>query len=433
MPDTCSISSWTALASESQRARILPILEELMATLGQGEEASLAGGLAGIALFFGYCSRLPGQEACQEQAAELLSQAVVGVQQSRGAAFYSGFSGIAWAVEHLQQQFQDPGQAAEDVNGDVDEVLLELLAPAPWRGQYDLVSGLTGFSVYALERRTKACARQILARILDHLEAMAVPRTIGISWPTGAELLPPWQRREAPQGYFNLGLAHGVPGVLLVLAAMMQAARRYSELDARRAEKLLEGGMAWILSQFQDPKTGSYLASWSPLEQERAAGEGNRVAWCYGDLGVSLALLQVARVTGRSDWEAKSLSLARLAAARPVASSGVRDACLCHGSAGNALMFQRLHQQTGEDCFRQAFEMYLEHLLRARIPGGPWGGYTFYQPSMDAAGEVVTADPYHPDPSFLEGSAGVGLALLAAIGVEPAWDRCLLLSLANDF
>jgi len=91
MPDTCSISSWTALASESQRARILPILEELMATLGQGEEASLAGGLAGIALFFGYCSRLPGQEACQEQAAELLSQAVVGVQQSRGAAFYSGF------------------------------------------------------------------------------------------------------------------------------------------------------------------------------------------------------------------------------------------------------------------------------------------------------------------------------------------------------
>jgi hypothetical protein len=34
-----------------------------------------------------------------------------------------------------------------------------------------------------------------------------------------------------------------------------------------------------------------------------------------------------------------------------------------------------------------------------------------------------------PDPGFLTGAAGVGLALLAAISdVEPEWDRVLLLS-----
>jgi hypothetical protein len=44
---------------------------------------------------------------------------------------------------------------------------------------------------------------------------------------------------------------------------------------------------------------------------------------------------------------------------------------------------------------------------------------------MNEDGELV--EQY--DPGFIQGAAGVGLALLAAAtGIEPAWDRVMLIS-----
>ncbi len=431
-----SCSTWLPLACKSQRASVYPILDELALTLDSDAETAhpcLSGGTAGIALFLGYFSKVPGREGLQDRAMELLSLAVERVDRTHGAKLYSGYSGIAWAVEHLQQEVFEDAEG-EDANEGVDEVLQDILAPSPWRDDYDLISGLVGYGVYALERLSRPRARLILARILDHLEAMAVPRPKGHSWPTVPGLLPTWQRKLAPQGYLNLGLAHGVPGVLMLLAAMERAGQQYPEIDYRRAAKLLEGGMAWLFSQLQGPESGSYLASWCPVEQERPEVEshGGRVAWCYGDLGASLAILNAAQLARRPDWEAKALDMARLAAARPLKTSGVRDISLCHGSAGNALIFQRLFHLTGEACFRQAAQMYLEHLITTRNPGGPFAGYTTYKPEMDEEGKAKeNTNPYKSDPGLLEGAAGVGLALLAALGIEPKWDRFMMLSLPD--
>jgi lantibiotic modifying enzyme len=432
-----ALSTWPLLASESQRALILPILDELDLAFGSDYHEvypSLSGGSAGTALFLGYLSMLPGREALKERAMELLGHAVENVRLTPGAQFYGGYSGIAWAVEHMQQYVFEAEEGAdeEDANEGVDEVLQDLLTPSPWQSDYDLISGLAGYGVYALERLSKPSARKVLAKILDHLEALALPRATGHAWPTPAELLPPWQRKIAPNGYLNLGLAHGNPAVLLLLAAMEKAGRKYPEIDSARAKKLLEGGMAWFFSQFQSPQNGSYLAGWCPVEQEKveAPDGGSRVAWCYGDLGASIAILNAARLVERTEWEAKALDMARLAAARTLETSGVRDVGLCHGSAGNMLLFQRLFHLTGEACFKQAAQMYLEHAIHTRDKGGPFAGYTSYHPDMDEDGKPKEgSNPYKPEAGLLEGAAGVGLALLASLGVEPKWDRFMMLSL----
>lgn len=439
-PCVSPTSTWPVLASESQKALIIPILDELERAFGSSYEEpfpSLSGGLAGTALFLGYLSKLPGKESLKNRAMELLSQSVEKVQRSPGAPFYGGYTGIAWAVEHMQRHVFEAEEGAdeEDANEGVDEVLLDLLAPSPWRGEYDLISGLVGFGVYALERLSRPSARKILARILDHLEALALPRATGHAWPTPPEQLPPWQLKLAPQGYLNLGLAHGVPAVLLLLAAMGKASRQYPEINSTRAEKLLEGGMAWLYSQFQSPEKGSYLAGWCPMEQEKVEtlSGGSRVAWCYGDLGAAMAILNAARLTRRPEWEAKALDMARMAAARPLETSGVRDVGLCHGSAGNMILFQRFFHLTGEECFRQAAQMYLEHLIHTRDKDGPFAGYTSYHPNMDEDGKPKEGtNPYQPSAGLLEGAAGAGLALLAALGIEPLWDRFMMLSLPEN-
>jgi lantibiotic modifying enzyme len=192
--------------------------------------------------------------------------------------------------------------------------------------------------------------------------------------------------------------------------------------------------MTWQFSQVQDKGAQSYLANWCPSEKDIAHSEGGRVAWCYGDLGASMAILTAARLAKRDDWEIKALDMARQAAARPLNTSGVRDTSLCHGSAGNTLIFQRLFLLTGEECFWQAAQMYLEHLINSRNPGGPFGGYTTYKPETDADSKVKeNVNPYKSDPGLLEGAAGAGLVLLAALGVEPKWDRFLLHSLSDGF
>lgn len=426
-----AISPWPSLVEEPHRTALRSILGDLEAELtspDEGGDPTLSSGDAGRALFLGYLSRLPGKEGLEARAMEALGAAVEGVERTPGAQFYAGFTGIAWTIEHLQKTVLcDTDPEAEDPNHGVDEVLLDLLSGGVWARDYDLISGLVGFAVYALERVERPTARLILARILDHLETLATPRHVGLSWITGPALLPPWQRELAPAGYLNLGLAHGVPGVLVILAALLQVGEHHPEVDSERAASLLQGGVDWLLSQFQEPEVGSYLGGWCPVDQERVRRkEGSRVAWCYGDLGVSMALLQVARLGARSDWEARALEMARLAAGRSVEDSGVCDAGLCHGSAGNALIFQRLFHLTGETRFRDAARMYLDHLLESRKPGGPFGGFTTYRPPSPG---LIGAGDHVPDPGLLEGSAGVGLALLAALGVEPRWDRFMLLSL----
>jgi hypothetical protein len=59
-----------------------------------------------------------------------------------------------------------------------------------------------------------------------------------------------------------------------------------------------------------------------------------------------------------------------------------------------------------------------------RKPGEGCGGYLVWT----SDGQPNTSK-WTGDPGFLVGSAGIGLALLAAVSdVEPAWDRVLLTS-----
>jgi hypothetical protein len=135
-------------------------------------------------------------------------------------------------------------------------------------------------------------------------------------------------------------------------------------------------------------------------------------------------LLAAAQVSGNDAWLKESLSVARNAARRRGRASGVADAGLCHGSAGLGHLFNRLWQATGKREFRSAALHWFERTLAYRHPGRGIGGFTAI---ISTASDRLTQAS---DPGILTGSAGIGLALLAAAtAVEPGWDRLLLLDL----
>jgi lantibiotic modifying enzyme len=287
---------------------------------------------------------------------------------------------------------------------------------------YDLISGIVGIGVYFLERlqspRAAPVASDCLALIVERLAELASHSSAGTTWLTNPGHLPEWQRAVAPNGYYNLGVAHGVPGVIALLGQVCRA-----NIGGPRARQLLARSIDWLFAR-SHTGAGSRFPYWLLDGGDRGRGEPVRVAWCYGDLGISAALLCAARCVGDPRWEQRALELARNAAPRRGAAAMARDATLCHGTAGIAHIFNRLFQATGDATFEEAARYWLERTLGMRHANAGIAGYRALG-SPDQGQPATWVDAL----GFLEGATGIGLALLAATSdVEPTWDRLLLIS-----
>jgi len=383
-------------------------------TSNAGEEKagfSLGGsGTPALALFYGYLGA-DDHTARIDSLLEYAMEALAAAPTS--AALYSGFTGVAWAAEHLTPGTDDADPSEEDMNEEIDAALLAALA-GPWSGNYDLISGLVGFGVYAVERAHRPSAVACLEAIVDRLDDSAVRVDDGITWFTAPYLLPLRNRSEHPDGYYNVGVAHGVPGVIALLADACRLGIRTG-----RARPLLDGAVQWVLAQRLSVRAG---ARYPALVVPGVEPQPCRLAWCYGDPGVAATLLYAAHALGQKDWEAAALEIATHAASAAPEDSGIRDAGLCHGAFGLAHVYNRIYQATGDELFADAARLWYRLGLDMRKPGSGIAGFESWRPDMEIQWEA--------DPGFLTGVAGIGLALLAGITpVEPMWDRLLLVAI----
>ncbi len=382
-------------------------------------QASLASGLAGQALFYAYLAISTSDEAAADRAAEFLERAADELASTPlPPHLYAGFPGVAWTMEHLQDLLfeAEEGDEAADPILEIDEALLGPLGRSPWVGEYDLIGGLAGLGVYALERLPRPTARTLLERVVDRLAELSEEMEEGSAWFTPPERLPEWQREIHNRGNYNLGVAHGLPGVVPVLAAACAAG-----VAVERARPLLESSVNWLLARRLPAGAGSCFAgSYAPWEDPSPT----RLAWCYGDLGIAASLLATARALGNAEWERQAIDVALAAAAREESTSYVRDAGLCHGAAGLGHLFNRMFQETGEERLAEAARFWFERTFAFQAPGEPVAGFRAWEVGTEGQ------PGWRPDAGFLEGAAGVGLALLGAVsGIETAWDRVLLVSL----
>jgi lantibiotic modifying enzyme len=420
-----SPAPWAPLLTGEGAARAAAVIDAIATDLRQAVDQnaaephtwtrsgpSLAGGDAGQAFFFSYLDQARPGEGWDDIAMTLLERATERTGEMQAPpGLYSGFSGVAWTLEHLRGRlFEDDG---EDPGEEVATAMIDHLGLSPWRGHYDLISGLAGLGVYALERLPRPGGRECVERCVARLAEIAERDADGATWHTGTELMIQRDIDMFPQGNYNLGVAHGLPGVIPILAAACAAG-----VAAKEARELLDGGVAWLLAHKLPAGMGSTFGySYAPGAEPVAS----RLAWCYGDLGIAASLLVAARTVGEEAWEREAIAIARRAAARPVEEAAIRDAGICHGAAGAAHLFNRIYQATGDEACRGAALHWLERTLAFHEPGKGVGGYLMWIALM---GDDLD---WRPDPGFLTGSAGVALALLAATTtVRPEWDRVLL-------
>lgn len=379
-----------------------------------------------MALLSSYVGRIKEPRAWPMRALNHLNAAIRSAGSDTSPALYGGLSGLGWTTKHVfdilreSKSVERPSSrhfvATELGDGQLHEeisnFLFKNLRARLDTGRYELLTGIVGFGVYLLERRESDCARQSLELIVGLLAKSAEYSEKGVCWHTPSKFLPAFERAKCPGGYYNLGVAHGIPGALFLLAEI-----RAAGIQRDLAGELLNEGVKWLMNVENDRSPTRFeltIPSFAPSPP--------RLAWCYNDLGVAAVMLQVSRCTGSELHRAFGRGLLDhcLSIASQLRSS---SAGLCHGAASVAHIMNRIFQLDNDRrCLDLALHYY-QRVLALRKPGMGIAGYYRLIKSSDGT--------LRPDANvgFLDGALGIALALLAAVTpVEPRWDRLMLLS-----
>ena len=280
-----------------------------------------------------------------------------------------------------------------------------------------MVLGLGGFAVYASRRQLKSAPSAIYERLINHFEQTAMQITEHtLSWSQPADSTYRFNK-DAPQTpEFNLGLAHGVPGIIAAILPAVQIPALH-----QRAKSLLIQSCDWLLQQELQQKL--------PADQQNSYfssscnnHKGSRLGWCYGDLTIALTLARVGKALDHPAYIDKAKQISLHSAQRDSENGYIQDAGLCHGSAGVALIFQLLNQQFNQQFnlpeLSDAADQWLSYTLDLYREKGLSGFYMFSGLTQE----------YEECTGFLMGYSGIGLCLLAALGETPDWADCLLMA-----
>ncbi|QEU86256.1 lanthionine synthetase C family protein [Streptomyces viridosporus] len=333
---------------------------------------------------------------------------------------------LACAADHLPGSYQRAldtmdRQVKADVRRRLDTAHRRIdTGRLPKLAEFDTIRGLTGYGAYLLRRDPGS---PTMRAVLDYCVLLTEPIT------HHDETLPGWWTETGPSGspdddrfpggHANSGMAHGIGGVLALLAL---AARNGTVTDGHHTA--LRTILAWLDRWQQETGRGPAWPYWVTRGELRTGrltpSAPRRPSWCYGTAGLARAQQLAALALGDTGRQIDAENALVAALTDPDQLKATTDNGLCHGFAGLAHVAAR----TADDAHPSTVGR-----LRAAIPAL----LTAVHPP-DADPEL-TATTLIQDakrgPGLLDGAAGTALALLAfstAVPPRTFWDACLLIA-----
>lgn len=315
--------------------------------------------------------------------------------------FGNGFSGILYLFKYLKEQDLidiDTSEVEEPLN----QLLCQNMINYTIQNNYDFVMGSLGNALYFQKKYGDSYYSDIyLKTILDTAEKDYLHNTF--KWNS---LIYPVKKI----GY-NLSLSHGMSALLLFFVKVLK-----NDSNNSLAKELLIGLGNYLLSQEVD---FNIYGCHFPSHIIDGRTSRSRLAWCYGDLGVAISLLEAGKTIGNDNWIEKSLNvLYNCAQRKDMEKEGVIDSGICHGSVGLAIIYRRLFMNTGSKLFKDVTDYWIDKTMSLSYFDDGLCGYKTYAATI-----------WKCDYSLLTGISGVGLGLMSYIKNDPqSWDELFLLS-----
>ncbi|WDE03205.1 lanthionine synthetase C family protein [Thalassomonas viridans] len=393
-----------------------PLIEQILKQLGDTvsnipaspEQCGLLSGLSGNLLFLyklsAFDASLVDQDVFDEKLDFLQQYLAAHIDHNN---LSNGLSGQGWLLEFLNQSQGEDYDL--EMCEEIDQLLQESLSETPWTGEIEMVLGLGGVAVYAARRLLKSPSSELFETLVSHFEQAAIQtseHTLAWSQPATSVYRFNKDNKEVPE--FNLGLAHGVPGIIAALLPALKIPALY-----QRTKSLLVQSCDWLMAQELDKDDFISCFASSCNEQHNS-----RLGWCYGDLTIALTLARVGRALELPSYLDKAKAISLHAAGRDRHNGMVNDAGLCHGSAGIALIFQLLYQELNEPLLQDTANSWLDITLDGYREKGLEGFYMYSGLSQE----------HEEDMGLLMGYTGIGLCLLSALTGDTDWVDSLLMA-----
>lgn len=384
-------------------------------------------GHAGVAVLFAELSE--HDRSYREVAHRHLAAAVTALPHAEGApALYQGPVSVAFAAACAARQGGNYRTLLAKLDAHITaQVARATATPLAQAGtltpaQFDVISGLAGTGRYLLIRREgmNDALTAVLSRLVEITEPIAFADLRVPGWLVRGRrehrlTLSQRQQRE----HFNLGLAHGIPGPLALLAL---AWRQGVRVEGQRAA--IERISSWLLEVSVRHTAGPGWPNDLTFDEFRS-GEFPRhrpgVAWCYGTPGVARALHLAGQALGEPAWTALAVEAMTTCLTSRPQQLLVSDSALCHGWSGLLQIASRMAQETGNDQLRRQCDQLRQRILDMRSPDAAFI-YEYRSPHYRVAADRA---------GLLEGAAGIALALLTtAVEREPeaVWDSALMIA-----
>ncbi|MFR0638574.1 lanthionine synthetase LanC family protein [Arthrobacter sp. LS16] len=384
---------------------------------------TLANGHAGLATLFATLAAEPHWQGANYQAAAVEHMAAAMQATTNdpitGNDLYSGSSGLAFAlnlcaeVEPRFSRARDAARLAALKHGMEEYSVQRADGVAP--EDYDVISGPSGYLGWLLNLPMDLSA--------DAIDIVTDTMLKIFEEGPGDSLLPKWRilpeltleeerLKIAPDGYTDMGLAHGIPGSMAALSLLPAPSQRIKETVWQLAQ--------WIISQRSSDMFGLNWPSIVPVGEVPKGNQSwkhSRTAWCYGSPGV-LSALSLAQ-NRFPEFELGDLIAegTHALASRVITTQQFSTPTLCHGSAGVAVVLRYLQFEQKEALLEEALQSACEHLLSHVDEDAPFG-----------VREVEPGNQRVDNPTLLNGAAGVALGIHAVLSSKrQPWTRMMMI------
>lgn len=370
----------------------------------------LISGTSGKILCGFYVGRFTASNEITKKAESLLDFCIENLnnqtfQLSNMFSFCNGLAGVCYLLEHLVDQGFVEKEYAEGLE-EIETFLYEMGLKSLRVEKSDFLHGGMGVLYYFLKRIRFPHNRERVSKMITAYLENAKIDDKGLRMRNTVLL------ERKPEEY-DLGLAHGLAGHLIIIAEAYQKG-----IEKETCKHIIEQGLRYFEQSFKDSKTTGYRGMYpvSIIEDipaddpENLAFYDSRLAWCYGDLNYAIMFLKLYEVFGKKELLEKANYIGLEAAKRITPEkSKIKNAFFCHGSAGVSNMFFQLYKKTGDVRYKEASNTLLIDTLSV----------------LDEQLEVILNTSKN---CLLNGRAGVILTLLSRHDQKAsAWNDLFLL------
>ena len=364
---------------------------------------------------------------------------IVEAIKTTGITSLTMFGGLAGVCFYLRQASKNE-QRYKKVLDQLDSYLVKHVRSSyliPFRQQleqsnprkpafYETIQGLSGIGIYALVNYAKPDFKELVDEVIQQFTLLVQPIEINGKMVPGWYVSPEFfflesDREVFPNGNFNLGLSHGIPGVLAFLSVSMMEG-----VEREKQRETIKTIAQWIQTKRKTIDSGYFWDSVISFEEETtgqsASNKKSRDAWCYGTPGVARALYLAGKAL--KDEAMKEFALEAFLS---VFNSSREDwnlpgPTICHGIAGLLIITKLMARDTKSPQLQLEVQRLRDMLLSYYDPSSHFG---FKHAELQKHQSAGYAWLEYAD--LLEGASGVLLTLLSLHRNDYQWHLPLLI------